>query len=89
MNHKRRKKYVLALLKIVFLFIFFLALLPYILHVDIVRVGINQHCGFYNNQNELHTPCKCLGKWTKGKILVEDKDDYAYCQGIMGFVYLN
>lgn len=90
MSFVKRIKYVLAPLVLILLYISFIFLLPQLLHVDTVSLGINQHCGFYTDQNELITPCKCLGVWTKGKLLVKNlDDDLAYCTGIMGIVFLH
>lgn len=78
---------------IIFLYVFYsflVFLLPRAIGVDAMDFGVNQHCGFYTEQNERITPCKCLGVWTKGQVFVEDSDNNrAYCHGIVGWIFIN
>lgn len=88
MSFKKIKKYALVILFSI-LFIYFILLLLGLLRADTVVAGINQHCGFYTEQNELITPCVCLGLRTKGEIFVNDiGNNRAYCHGVMGVIFL-
>lgn len=79
----------ITILSVLLIFSIFFYFLPKSLNVDAVSIGMNQHCGSYTKSGKLSTPCKCLGKWTKGKILSEDKNsNRAYCHGIIGIIFL-